>query len=395
MVDSVPDPKVEDVLSSVRRLVSEDIPRKTRTPVPQGPGALVLTDADRVQKDPVALNGRRSLEARIAELEAAVDSDGEEFEPDGSEDQSIHVPDRIVYTRPPSAHEQQDMRSTLRLSEIALIQTMPSDELTDEVDDDDDNVSADAVAFRSVSRDRDEVIRPKSHVEPQEPQKDVLELSDPIEPAPMVEDVPTVPARSNVMAFTNPDDVVERIEARIDLGDAPQADPLSNTFEFGETASTEPVENMMQEDLDASLTGSDEDDFGRALKAAVEASVVEMVLADPAVNGAFDEETHEDTVALSASFDDDAEPDFFSDAPEEPDAPEKLDALEEQAADSVAEDDAMSPRIEALDPAVLRKMVGEMIRQELQGDLGEHITRNVRKLVQREIKRAFAARDLT
>ena len=47
-----------------------------------------------------------------------------------------------------------------------------------------------------------------------------------------------------------------------------------------------------------------------------------------------------------------------------------------------------------LDEDMLRDLVGEIVRQELQGPLGERITRNVRKLVRREINRALAARDL-
>lgn len=42
----------------------------------------------------------------------------------------------------------------------------------------------------------------------------------------------------------------------------------------------------------------------------------------------------------------------------------------------------------------LREMVARMIRDELQGVMGERITRNVRKLVRREIQRALANHDL-
>ncbi|WP_298678911.1 hypothetical protein [uncultured Lentibacter sp.] len=47
-----------------------------------------------------------------------------------------------------------------------------------------------------------------------------------------------------------------------------------------------------------------------------------------------------------------------------------------------------------LDEDMLREMVAEIVRQELQGALGERITRNVRKLVRREIHRALIAQDL-
>lgn len=46
-----------------------------------------------------------------------------------------------------------------------------------------------------------------------------------------------------------------------------------------------------------------------------------------------------------------------------------------------------------LDEEALRDMVAEIVREELQGALGERITRNVRKLVRREIMRAISIRD--
>jgi hypothetical protein len=45
------------------------------------------------------------------------------------------------------------------------------------------------------------------------------------------------------------------------------------------------------------------------------------------------------------------------------------------------------------DPDALRDLVAEIVRQELQSDLGQRVTRNIRKLVRREIRRALAARD--
>ncbi|PRY94445.1 hypothetical protein BCF33_0033 [Hasllibacter halocynthiae] len=42
----------------------------------------------------------------------------------------------------------------------------------------------------------------------------------------------------------------------------------------------------------------------------------------------------------------------------------------------------------------LRLLIADVLREELQGALGERITRNVRKLVRREIGQALAARDI-
>jgi hypothetical protein len=47
-----------------------------------------------------------------------------------------------------------------------------------------------------------------------------------------------------------------------------------------------------------------------------------------------------------------------------------------------------------IDEEVLRDLISEVVRQELQGALGQRITRNVRKLVRREIRLALAAEDL-
>lgn len=47
-----------------------------------------------------------------------------------------------------------------------------------------------------------------------------------------------------------------------------------------------------------------------------------------------------------------------------------------------------------LDEDMLRELVSDIVRKELSGDLGERITRNVRKLVRREIHRALETREL-
>lgn len=56
--------------------------------------------------------------------------------------------------------------------------------------------------------------------------------------------------------------------------------------------------------------------------------------------------------------------------------------------------DADGTPLAVLDEAALQEIVRQMIREELQGSLGERITRNVRKLVRAEINRALVARDL-
>ncbi|MDP5216884.1 hypothetical protein Q5Y75_06610 [Ruegeria sp. 2205SS24-7] len=64
-----------------------------------------------------------------------------------------------------------------------------------------------------------------------------------------------------------------------------------------------------------------------------------------------------------------------------------------QGAAASQQDSAISDGA-VLDEESLRVLVAEILREELQGVLGERITRNVRKLVRREIQRALTARDL-
>lgn len=67
------------------------------------------------------------------------------------------------------------------------------------------------------------------------------------------------------------------------------------------------------------------------------------------------------------------------------------DAVAEETLEAVA---ALTGDESYLDEDSLRELVADIVRSELQGALGERITRNVRKLVRREIQRALAAQDL-
>ncbi|OYW45055.1 MAG: hypothetical protein B7Z31_15945 [Rhodobacterales bacterium 12-65-15] len=56
--------------------------------------------------------------------------------------------------------------------------------------------------------------------------------------------------------------------------------------------------------------------------------------------------------------------------------------------------DADGNPVTVIDEAALQDIVRSLIREELQGILGEKITQNVRKLVRAEINRALTARSL-
>jgi len=67
--------------------------------------------------------------------------------------------------------------------------------------------------------------------------------------------------------------------------------------------------------------------------------------------------------------------------------------VKEAAKPEAEKDDIFADDEGVFDETVLRDLVRDLIREELSGTLGERITRNVRKLVRAEINRALTARD--
>lgn len=95
--------------------------------------------------------------------------------------------------------------------------------------------------------------------------------------------------------------------------------------------------------------------------------------------------------AIPATDDDIADLATLDGAPvmAEPETPAATDLETRLSQDLIAQD--IGDRI---DDVALRQMVLQVLREELAGDMGERITRNVRKLVRREINRVLASRDL-
>ncbi len=85
---------------------------------------------------------------------------------------------------------------------------------------------------------------------------------------------------------------------------------------------------------------------------------------------------------LRASLEDDFEADEIA-------------ALEaELASTSDQPDAALHPLAQSMTETQLRHLVSSLLREELQGALGAKITRNLRKMVRREVQRALMSRDL-
>lgn len=128
-----------------------------------------------------------------------------------------------------------------------------------------------------------------------------------------------------------------------------------------------------------------------------EAGFVEMaeeqVAEDTVV--AFSEAPAVDEVEIVDAEEPEVETDFAADDYE----PAPLDQAEEAYAAPDFDGDTTDEGVDfpadfVVDEQMLRALVAEVVRQELQGVLGERITRNVRNLVRREIMRALTSQGL-
>ena len=97
-------------------------------------------------------------------------------------------------------------------------------------------------------------------------------------------------------------------------------------------------------------------------------------------------------------------PDYVADETLEELASDLSDFAESEAITSASEPEAYATEMDEeldgflddggmVDEDMLRKIVSDVVRDQLQGELGERITRNVRKLVRREIYRALASQE--
>ncbi len=380
MSDPVTNVEIEDVLSSIRRLVAEEV---RATPVarrPEKPGRLVLTAAQRVKdaapeparaSDPVLLTqpvvpgipqGESAIdeipgEARLAEFgrvegafpdiesldlaedaaERADDAHEQDVVEDGwqseaGDDASRSELNRLI---------EKEVSAALGLSEADDTDAQSdesdwADELSDEDWQDIEEEQADASEFRadeSKAEDHDvsETAAERSDASDWvEPEGEHHEDTVPVQSPPQtLED--KVAALGRLVARGNEDFEEER--------DRPDADDLSAVSE-PMTWPEAPYEDAEEQPV------------------------------EPGMN------------VLHAQ---DAWP-----QPQSYTAPAEDEPVITNAVQTRDNDPAFALEI---DEETLRQMVVDIVRQELQGALGERITRNVRKLVRREIHRMLISQD--
>lgn len=327
--------EIEDVLSSIRRLVSEDIAVTHRRPAPEpAPAPVEAAELPEVEALVEAVHNVPEVEVeclvltpaqRIGEAEAVAEAPEVAPEPEPEPEAPLALVDPAFDGAAAAAQEEDIGQELSRLeSTIAQMEAL---------------VAENEIEF-----------------EPDEGHDFAPEGTEPLTELP-----PEVEA---VEAAQAPDGAQE--EAAMEADVAQSAEPVD---ELAEAVSYEaPGDPDLQDaawaEADEALDWSDEQEAPTRLHlsdAHVEA---------PAAAGL--RSSYESLREALAEDDLDAE---FAD----------IDAAEEGGPDLVAEG--------LIDEEMLRQMVAQMIRAELQGTLGERITRNVRKLVRREIQRALTSRD--
>ncbi len=342
MSDPVTNLEIEDVLSSIRRLVSEEGRSEARAEVvkpARSTDRLVLTPALRVAE---------SLDEDDAETIDLVEEDTPSPSADAVDlgDEPWTVPEATLYEAAQAA------------SADPYDDGYTAEDHFDELPSEAEPLSVPDVDWAEGERAKDELA------------SDDLELSELEDISPEEEDSASVVSNPELRVADPIDSLSAKIQAlEAAIGRTP--DQWEPDGESDEDYSGTRIETIAWQDHQP-ISEVPEDAEGADTEDGIsdrEVAGIEMPDVAPLSEV---EPIREDT-----SFQ-------TEDAPVEP----QDEALASGERDILMGDDTI------LDEESLRELVADIVRQELQGALGERITRNVRKLVRREIHRALTAQEL-
>jgi len=334
MSEPVQKPEIDDVLSSIRRLVSGE--NRQKGPEPEARAApsterFVLTPALRVADAPGARVSRNAPEPLVPDAAQV------SFEP---------APESVAE---PVAEEPEPVAVPLAVAEPASVEPVPE-------------------APAPVSGDAEEA---EADVAAEEPE------------APMAEDV-TVPLvqpvgeGSNVSPLRRCQDAVAPAELEAELEQATETDRDLSRLKVALEQEGDDAPEVRSEPDGASLLPSDE----------LKAKIASLAGAVERTRGAWP--APPEAVAPEAVANEAPEPETGDTDHAAPVSGAGLDQDDEfEGAGEDDEDDAAF-----IDEETLREMVVEIVRDELRGALGMRITRNVRKLVRQEIQRLLATQSI-
>lgn len=409
MSDPVTNVEIEDVLTSIRKLVSEETRKPPAARAPEKPGRLVLTAAQRVKDDepaqttpsePVLLTqpinavpdhpAERSIDeipgnARLAdfgEVEGAF-PDIDAFDPE------VEAPQAEVDTYPepetkaPEADDDwtaedddwsNDDEDTADRSELnRLIEEEVSAALglseDDVAEDDSEYAPSGDHADQEQSLDW-------SDVEPDDSYDDFLDAAEDEAAETSASDESTDEATADTY-WDVPDDDMHDPEPEVQTPPEPPQTLEDKVAALGRLVARD------SEEFEEERDRPDADDLAAATEpmAWPDAAPFEHVEEEPVATGSnvlHAQDAWPQPQTYQSQTEPEAEP-----AQQQPGPTDTaLQTLEEEH----------GPALE-IDEETLRLMVVDIVRQELQGALGERITRNVRKLVRREIHRMLISQD--
>ena len=423
MSEPVTNVEIEDVLSSIRKLVSNRPKAETQqdAPTPTDEDRLVLTPALRVDEDD--------------------ESHQDHSHHDHSHDDRHDDPDRPSADTPEltgdaqAAQDAQDAQAAPQDQDLPQDAASDPDAAAEDPPAEDRETAADEVCHDHATPDSDQADDWQDSAPDPAPQaegdaKDDMEAGgEAAAPAPETAEPSIDQILASVEAAEDaPEDTASEAQRPIDddqddtAAQAQAADQADDAHDAPEGQAPDPGAQRAPSALEARVAGFEAVVNSRQEQWEPDGTTDDAYSGSDV--GALPWEDHmpepEDTSGAEYGYDSDAEGSDFADIPEaervEEVFAEELEADDDpaQADDHMPEPDptpepaAMAAAFDAtpseddlaqiaeeavLDEDMLRDMVAEIVRQELQGSLGERITRNVRKLVRREIHRALASQD--
>ena len=318
----------------------------------------VMESPDAVEPDPEvdpfadAAGHSGSLEMRAAEFEIALSQEEEEWEPDGSEAEPQGFPELAFL-----AKYREKAAEAARQTEVPEEGAVP-DFVTEAIGQASnvpaqdealaEPAQADDMSADDASTDIEELLEAVS-----DDNADLEEERESAEAAPELSDAEAIDHILRMPAVEDEDHDQQGVDQ--DDADEPQLEPAELAeivSSFAEPESDEAPVAAAQDD-NALALDDDEETIGEAV-------VTKLADARP-------HEAHPTPLVIEFEDDDEGfdEPEVWS-----------------------SDDELL------VDEEVLRRVVADIVKDELQGRLGERITRNVRKMVRREIEKALSTKHL-
>jgi hypothetical protein len=344
MSDPVTNAEVEDVLSSIRRLVSEDKrPLQSRRETAPS-DRLVLTPALRVAGTPAVDVGNA---AETTALEAT---------------QAVEKPVELLGLR----NVLRDAAPTPQGEPAPKAENDPAQDYSDDHYDFSGDANADDDTLDRAPPDRDNADRDNAEAK-------------------------TAAAPLHLQDTTNADG----FDALALAGDTAPAGPasLSEKIEALETAIGK-ISDTWEPDAAGEDEYSGTDDPAMAWEDEIEELKFTADLTQALEGKAGDDTLEDDAVSGGVFSSSRPHPAAYSQAAKPTPRPDPVASPAAEADTGAQSGIEFNADDQVIDEEALRDLVSEIVRAELQGALGERITRNVRKLVRREIHRALTAKEM-